>query len=234
MTPTVADDAPEVYDDDETVVEVEYGYMQIDDYRSYKMCDVRPKKKRWVPLAQGTHVETYHNSSSKQNRDVSQRSYSFDREATTSTMASSKDLCQVHFRDGTLPGCQEEQIVGVDSSMHELKTSVADWIFIDRDICGFSLHEYDPESQYDPDSVTGGFASSPYGQTFREELDDIVNMNLFRQQMTALCAEPSESCTHEERQVDKALLLAGVHVNYIHATPEELQQPRIEEIVLSL
>lgn len=239
MTPTVADDALEVEDDDDvTDDEDEYGYLQIANYRSYRYT-VGPKMKRWVPLPRGTRVETYrdsyHNSSFKQNKEASQASHVFERESTTSTMASSRDLRQVRFRDGILPGCQEEQvgIQGLDS-MHEVNTSVADWIFIDRNICGFSLHEYDPEAAYDPESSVGGFASSPYGYMFCKELDQVVILNLFKQQMAAQSGEPIEGCTLEERQVDKALLLAGVHVTYIHASPQELHQPIIDEIELSI
>lgn len=132
-----------------------------------------------------------------------------DRESTDSTVASSSELRHVRFQDGLLPGQDEP---------HEQKTALAEWIFIDRDICGLSLHEYDPESEI------RDFASSPYGYMFIEDLEDVVSLNSLQQHMTAQCSEKNEDSRREERTIDKALLMAGVHVNYLHAEPEEVQE----------
>jgi len=242
------EDTFEIFDDlsDD---EVEYGYLQVDDYRSYFRC-AGPKVKRWVPLPRGTLVQTYPSSSNDSSFEVPQcriaskechpssspnfslevqqcrtaskslRSYSFESEctastSTSSTVASVRDTRQVHFRDGLLPGCED-----APNSEHGLEASLADCIFIDRDICGFSLHEYDPES-----SSVADFAASPYAYMFLEELEVLASLNSLKEHMAAQCIERYENYRHEERQLDKALLLAGVHVNCIHAAPEDIQQP---------
>jgi len=72
--------------------------------------------------------------------------------------------------------------------MPELNESLAEWIFIDRDICGFSLHEYAPD-----DADVKDFASSPYARTFIEELAEAEFQNSYKQHIMAACKENSES-----------------------------------------
>jgi len=151
-----------------------------------------------------TYTCSYHNSFAEQNKDVS-RPLEFPRESSLSTMASSGDLSLdkfVRFRDGILPGCYGQQEIDLDS-VPEQKISVADWIFIDRDICGISLHEYDPDSEYDLESVGGGFVSSPYGYIFCEQLDDVVSQN-FQQQMAAERAERQMAAERQQLRPHQA------------------------------
>lgn len=115
--------------------------------------------------------------------------------------------------------------LGLDepASIHELKTPLAEWIFIERDICGLSLHEYDPDSEI------GDFASSGYGYTFLEDLEEVVCLNALDQQAAALCVDYRARFRQEERQLDKALLLAGVHANSIHADAESFEMPGLTD-----
>jgi len=200
--------------------EVEYGYLQIDEYRCYKGDSDEPKVKRWVSLPRGTRVHTYDKfndayscaglaSIAPKGTSPDSCSPSFDREGTTSTLASSSDRT-VRFRDGLSPGSQEEP--AEPGSMHKANTLLADWAFIDRDICGVSIQEYDPDSE------AKDFWSSPYGLTSMMERQHVASLNTIKQQMAALCAESVENTKREERQLDKALLMAGVHVNLIHET----------------
>lgn len=142
---------------------------------------------------------------------------SCETESTISTVATSSDLRRVHFRDGLLPDCCEDSDLDEVPSEHELSAPLAEWIFIDRETCGFSLHEYAPD-----DAEVKDFASSPYARMFNEELARVELLNEHEQQMTAACTENKEVNRHEERQLDKALILAGVHVRCLHAA-EDIQ-----------
>jgi len=217
---------------------VEYGFLQIDDYVSQKKKGVTPRAKRWVPLPRGTQVHSYTSCAveAKQKqiapralrscmRQV-QLSVKLDMDAcetastsTTSTAASSSDDRRVHFRDGLLPGCLQhsslDDVNWIDIAS-EFTVPLADWIFIDRDICGLSLHEYAPN-----DPEIQDFASSPYACMFLEELAAAEFANVYDQQVVAASREHEQQYRHEERQLDKALFLAGTHMNYLHAAPEE-------------
>jgi len=142
------------------------------------------------------------------------------RESTGSTAASASDLRQVRFRDGLTPGSEEAAAVW---------TAVADWIFIDRDICGMSLHEYDPDGE------VKDFASSPYGRDFLHSLDFIVSMNAFEEAKAARCTGSMTAYKVDERELDKALFTAGVHVNtwlHIHQATKEVtdEEPTFFEV----
>lgn len=200
----------------------EYGYLQIDDYRSYKRGSNEAKLTRWVSLPRGTPVHTYDNSNDNfacagfvsEASPTSPRSCTsrFDREGTASTVASSSDDRNVRFGDGLLPGSLNAP--ARHGSVHELKTTLAEWVFIDRDICGFSLQEYDPGS------AIKDFVSSPYGLMSLMEQQHVASLNEIKQQKAALCKESVQKARSEERQLDKALLMAGVHVNLIHETSD--------------
>lgn len=141
--------------------------------------------------------------------------------STASTVASSSDDRRVHFRDGLLPGCLQDShldAVGCVDVAAEFTAPLADWIFIDRDICGFSLHEYAPS-----DSEVQEFASSPYACMFLQELDAIGFANSYDQQSLPASEEQQQQYRHEERELDKALFMAGTHVNYLHAALEEAE-----------
>lgn len=246
------DDTCDVEDDfqaDEVADEItEYGYLQIDHYREYKRNCGENKIKRWVSLPQGTHVEGC--MSSRKSSSPAAALYSAlrprcnsscsdlsncDTQSTASTAASSTDFRRVRFGDGLLPGCWDDEVSEAPMQAHTSR--LADWIFIDRDVCGFSLHEYAPHE----DGVKD-FASSPYGLMFLEELDELeydisqqrsevplFNGAIDADTLSGLLVE-QEQQKREERQLDKALLLAGVHVNCLHAAPEDIPEPCIMEV----
>lgn len=137
--------------------------------------------------------------------------------STISTSASSSGSRSVHFHDWSSPA-EEDAIADERESTPEFIAPVAEWIFIDRDICGFSLHEYADEVNEDRD-LGSQFASSPYACEFLKELAQIEFLNMYYQQMALACQETKD--IQEERQLDKALLSAGVRAWCIHAAPEE-------------
>jgi len=58
-----------------------------------------------------------------------------------------------------------------------------------------------------------------------EEIANIEFSKLYEQgKMAEEGKENAQEYRHEERQLDKALLLAGVHVNNIHPAPDEFQR----------
>jgi len=212
---------------------IEYGFLQIDQYRSQGKCS--NKTKRWVALPKGTHVHSHAGSCSSSMPEAQHlRNWrspclkrcnseldleSCETESTISTVATSSDLRRVHFRDGLLPDCCEDSDLDEVPSEHELSAPLAEWIFIDRETCGFSLHEYAPD-----DAEIKDFASSPYARMFNEELAHVEFLNEYAQQMAVACTETKETYRREERQLDKALLRAGVHVNCLHAAANDIQE----------
>jgi len=230
-----------------TDVAVEYGYWQISRYRPQRCTrsGMEPRVKHWVPIPRGAHVHSYlcpindprfdsqrERAANQPLRSCMKRAYpdgcskafelgldSWETNSTdtSSTAASSNDTRRVHFSDGLLPDSWEES--ELDEIPDESSDSVAEWIFIDRDICGYSLHEYAPD-----DIEVQEFASSPYAYKFLNELADVEFRNLQEQRLMTACNESKEVYRREERQLDMKLLLAGVHVNCIHAAPEHLEQ----------
>lgn len=232
----------------------EYAYLQIDEYACKKQQNRPLGAKRWVPLPKGTHVHTHSINGKPIMMDDRRRVAShpmrscmkqtqfsgcskmlldldsFETVSIASTVASSSEDRRVRFRDGV--GCMQDtsademdQIDIADEHMAPL----ADWIFIDRDICGFSLYEYAPD---DPEIMD--FASSPYACMFFQELADVEYVNSWGQRFAAASNENGDQYRHEERQLDKALLSAGVHVNYLHADPDADPCCEVEQRLVSL
>lgn len=117
-----------------------------------------------------------------------------------STKASASASRRVRFCDevGSERATFEEEPWACEPSL----ASLAEWIFIDRDICGISLYEYAPT-----DAECGEFASSSFGHSFLEQL----------QHLQSCCIDPEKNddahnarADREERQFDAALLRAGV------------------------
>jgi len=234
----ITDDEPHDVSDDECDEDCcEYGYLQVDDYRSHKVAVKRNLTHkciddvlRWVPLPRGTFVQGYSEAASSQSfkghpvatpmpsalkrsacsacsdmADCDTRSRS---SSDASTAASSGDIRHVHFRDGCLPGCWKiSEADAEDMKNDERNEQLADWFFIDRDICGFSLHEYDPDNE-----AMADFASSPYALMFFDELDELEDQAMHEQHLQGI----TEADRLEERFLDKALLLAGVRVDLLH------------------
>lgn len=212
-----------------------YGYLQIDNYahkqkrRRSGGTEIGPK--RWIPLSEDVKVHGAMLPLRKESDDVETREVAtkpvrsclkpalqLDRNEATkvddgsssprsamstcsslSTVASESDRRSVHFCD---------RVAGPDAS----RPALAEWIFVDRDICGFSLYNHHRESflfgfEY--------FASSPYGRSFQQELVDLHA----RQDMQArsnrswynsannMC---TEKCNKQDQEFDDVLRLAGV------------------------
>jgi len=221
---------------------VEYGYLQIDHYVDFKK---EAKKEdgetwaaRWVSLPLGTHVRSYSSLDSFSMRESQDKTHvslmplrscmkqgrtcvdldSCDTMSTISTAASSSGHLQVRFADECSQDDWADQVCDESiSSPAAFSSPLAEWAYIDRDICGFSLHEYNPD-------FNNEFASSPYGCAFLEELAKVEFLNGYENQMASdsACEEDEERKTHEERLLDKALLLAGVRSWCIHAGPEDI------------
>lgn len=224
------------------VPDLEYGYLQIDEYRSRKKvrdCSTKPLGKRWVPLPKGSFVHTYNEDSvaadayrNKVNTEplrscLRQPPYckqavaaedsltmeKWDIESATSTVASSSDSRRVRFPDGLTPGCWEY----VEDELTSLGVieykPLAEWIYVDRDICGYSLHVYSPD-----DNMTKDFASSPFARMFIGQMDHMEFLGMWSER--SVIESDSATHRHEERHIDKALLMAGVHADLIHAPAE--------------
>merc|ERR1711912_137266 len=116
-----------------------------------------------------------------------------------STRASSSDSRRVHFSDGALPGVEG------NASSDSLPSSIAEWIYIDRNICGFSLYEYAPQVPAFSD-----FASSHLALEFLIEMDKLVRLNLSQHAERMADENYRTRYLSEEKELDNALKLAGV------------------------
>jgi hypothetical protein len=243
------EDTPEADFDEIAVLsgddEIKYGFLQIRGYRSQttrrKDSNSEPLERQWVTLPRDTYVQTYDDSEvvevvPKKTRDTSllrsclrqahgiackDMDEDIEIASTTScsTTASSSDCRRVHFRDGCMPGWDDEDIQA--DLADEADLPVADWHYVDRDICGYSLHIYAP------DADNKDFASSKYAASFSRELEALEFRVMYKHQEMTLNEDDQTAYKQEERRLDKALLLAGVHVNCIHAAPEDLSETEV-------
>lgn len=121
-----------------------------------------------------------------------------------STAASASDQRQVHFCDEHLPACETSS--GYPLHLAQSVTApLAEWIFIDRDICGFSLCEYSPN-----DLKFKDFASSHFGYLFITEMSALESLSQCEHDKVSACRTSSETYNQEECKLDEALKLAGV------------------------
>jgi len=202
------------------------GYVQIEKYTSVKkrLKFVDPSYRRWVSLPEDTEVVSYPRLQNIA-EEATQKSTEWplrsclkhihhvcegDEDApptprstasgcSDSTRASSSDSRRVHFSDGCLPGVEG------NASSDSLPSSIAEWIYIDRNICGFSLYEYAPQVPAFSD-----FASSQLALEFLIEMDKLVRLNLSQH---AECMADENYRTRylsEEKELDNALKLSGV------------------------
>lgn len=71
-------------------------------------------------------------------------------------------------------------------------------------------------------------ADSDADTTLMDEIASIEFSKLYEQRKMAVEGkENMQEYRHEERQLDKALILAGVHVKNIHTSPDEVQQSSV-------
>jgi len=79
--------------------------------------------------------------------------------------------------------------------------------YLNRDECGVAIYEYAP---MDPKYWKYDLANSEYGREFLEELPKLEFQNRCQQQLMASCPANFERYMKEEKELDKALILAGV------------------------
>lgn len=78
---------------------------------------------------------------------------------------------------------------------------LAEWRYVDRDICGISLHNY----------VQGHeFASSDYGRDFCEQLRQLEISTQSQQSTVWNCELAHKEYVEQEQLLDKSLIAAGV------------------------
>jgi len=185
---------------------VEYGYVQIDNYAQQKAKGLVAGPKRWVPLPSGTEVLSY--DAEELPLKIARESPCFGKDEgntmrrvkSGSTIASSSEY-NVHF-------CEE-----------------AEWIFVDRDICGVSLHEYVPCVAAQTD-----FVSSHFGFLFLQDLAELEAASRDEQDKVAASKTSLERHNQEERELDEALKLAGVVESLLtEAIPSEDKDEEDEE-----
>lgn len=213
----------------------EYGYLQIDGYaqkHSLHSSKVRARRSRvepgpkvWVPLPRGVIVESYprpctnttefqpcklmapplHSCLRQRQHTCRDGGEVLDTPRSTlsggsdSTSASSSENRHVHFFDGVVPGAESTTSTGGPNSNHE-------WIYIDRDICGFSLHEYAPNAPSHQD-----FASSQFGRDFVVELMFLEDSIRIEQMKAVLSDTELARDRQEDKELDQALGLASLN-----------------------
>jgi hypothetical protein len=209
-----------------------YGYLQIDNYAKKKHVEkatgAKPGPARWVPLPHDVEVLHYPSAGFVPDRTVrspvgcevpcsslckdlnqdqfaDQRILSMRSVDSQSTIASiSEQRRYVHFADGLMPASDCEDSIPANLERYGF-SPLAEWVYIDRDICGFSLYEYRPD-----DAEFMNFGSSNWGRLFKEELSQLQRENR-RQHKAAMASESyKEEYVQEESELDLRLLEAGV------------------------
>jgi hypothetical protein len=192
----------------------EYAYLQIDNYRQVKYRG----QKRWVSVPRGAKVHNYplglscsfsvlsrklelqpRRSSLKQARchctDAAEGCGSPRSSLSENgdwTKASAGDIRRVRF-------CDEDS---AGNLMGDQGAALAEWIFVDRDICGFSVHQYAPDNEEFKD-----FASSCYGRLLLQECQSVRQDEPHN--------EKSAGEREEEKELNQALVLAGVKAQHV-------------------
>jgi len=208
-----------------------YGYVQIDDFAKKmilkKKTRTAPGPKYWVGLPGGTRVQSYPSPFNGATAEVTcsklttpPRCSSLSAavictprsaDSDDSTVASDSDRRRVHFSDGF--------VVGGNSTSDDVdpaengQAALSEVVYIDRDICGFSLYEYAPD-----DDEFKEFASSRFARMFLQELHLLESYCQRRQQHMLACEMNRERHQEEERELDIALLQAGVKEKALQST----------------
>jgi hypothetical protein len=194
----------------------EFGYLQINEFalkdRKSKVSKAKPGPKQWVSLPSGTKVVKYPctdpDSNDSPRSNVSERSK--DTASTTASVDSvfslpsfQGDTRRVRFVDGSSPACDDEE---------SSNAKLADWIYIDRDICGVSLYSYCPNNAEYAD-----FASSPFAYSFTKDLTELVSHCRSEQREARTNRDYLQTYYDEEIALHKALSLAGVHEGHLES-----------------
>jgi hypothetical protein len=201
-----------------------YGYLQIDSYAKKKHIEKELGTKagpiRWVEVPSTMQVrgfleagDSYGKSNlSSTNEKLPKSLCKSNRLSTYSTgslstaASESEEKGRVRFSDGSTP-CTDVQHC-TDLEVDRL----AEWIYIDRDMCGFSLYEYMPDH-----ADFGEFASSKYGKDFAEEYKNLSRCNRRQQKELMTCAAYKEAYAQQESELDEKLSRAGVDEQWLHA-----------------
>lgn len=211
----------------------EYAYLQIESYaEKHRKLSQRARivSKRWVPLPSSTKVHSYCSCNAlipkhRSNKNASQllrsslkcsRKDAVDgwtprsalSDNSDSTAASASDCRRVRFCDEPVPN-SDVRLRGSVKLASGTSAPLAEWIYIDRDICGFSLQEYAPSEPFFKE-----FASSAYAHEFLEELSTLEAVCAYEQHKARMNEAVSKQSYYrfiqEELELDEALKLAGV------------------------
>jgi hypothetical protein len=201
-----------------------YGYLQVEDYaRKQKRRRVRGTglgPKRWISLPRNIEVLSSPNQDSTSckrlaagaqplrsclrrdtqecKKEASKDPVSLEKNCKgPSAVASQERRRRVSF-------CDHQGSVANSSGANGVSTPLAKWIFVDRDICGFSLYAYDATDAHL--YTYEYFSSSPYGRSFQEELAKLHAI----QAKDAADDIRDEAYSQEEQDLDAALKEAGV------------------------
>jgi len=128
--------------------------------------------------------------------------------SSNSTVASAGDLRRVSFCDGISLGEEVDARKSMDDDSGIVQ--LAEWIYVDRDICGFSLCEYAPTDAYFKD-----FASSYHAYHFLGELSKVESLNHYEQYEAMMCSVRSQQYIDEEIELNQSLTLAGVKPRHL-------------------
>jgi len=204
----------------EKATSTEYGYEQIINYaKKQKGKSVAPK--HWVDLPRGTEVVTFPRAQALSTVDSSEFPSKealkglpyinseagmmlsmmprVSSNSSVSTMASDSDNKCIRFSDGF-------EVGGSTSNLDGKKVApLAEWIYIDRDICGCSLYQYDPK-----DARKKAYASSDHGRLFLEELSALEAQIKLEREEAIACSLLGLTHDEEESVLDEALKQAGV------------------------
>jgi len=206
----------------------EYGYLQVDNFRSkwsHLKENLPEDAFHWVSLPEGIVVHSYPKDASSPSCDVVPVSCmkKFQQPDCSRTIkqlcedtACTEEMC-IYQSPGDINTCNTTMQTSCTSlpikRMRQVRfcdgickgSDIAQWIYIDRDICGVSLFEYAPEYE----EVLGPrrrFASSHYGQAFCADLKALES-----ECQQASCNNKADE---EEKLLDKALELAKLRMSF--------------------
>lgn len=176
---------------------IEYGYEQIEGYLR-KCQGKRVKPKRWINLPTSIEVHTFPSNIIREPESKGCGMRTVSSISSISTLASASEFKCVRFSDGVEPGSDAK-------SADKANAALAEWIYIDRDICGCSLYQYAPK-----DPKKRAYASSEYGRLFLENSANLESCSKREHEELMACEMRSERYSQEESDLDDALMAAGV------------------------
>lgn len=138
----------------------------------------------------------------------------------------SRDSRRVHFPDERSRGPWEDSFFYQADETCEVEDS-----FLRKHAPDERLEDYTSSLSdvvFIPHRCDNTVADSDADTTLMDEIASIEFSKLYEQRKMAVEGkENMQEYRHEERQLDKALILAGVHVKNIHTSPDEVQQSSV-------